>query len=81
MTITRNNIQKYLGMTTDYYSPGKVKPSMVEYIGKLLADIPEYMKGESETPAAHQAFNVAEDATNMYQTDADLYHHFVVQLM
>ena len=66
MTITRNNIQKYLGMTTDYYSPGKVKPSMVEYIGKLLADIPEYMKGESETPAAHHPFNTSEDGTKLF---------------
>ena len=48
ITITRGKIQKYLRMTINYSSPGKVKFSMVGYIGKILDNIPEEMKGESE---------------------------------
>ena len=39
------------------------------------------MKGESATPAAHQLFDIAEDATKLSQADADLFHHFVAQLI
>ena len=59
MTITRGKVHKYLGMTIDYSSPGKVIFSMIEYIGKMLDNIPEYMKGESSTHAAHHLFDIA----------------------
>ena len=36
MTITRGKVHKYLGMTIDYSSPGKVIFSMINYIGKIL---------------------------------------------
>ena len=38
------------------------------------------MKGESSTPVKHHLFDIAEDETKLYQTDADLFHHFVAQL-
>ena len=47
----------------------------------MLGDIPEDMKGESATPAAHHLFDIAEDATKLSQADADLFHHFVAQLL
>ena len=53
MTITRGKVHKYLGMTIDLSLPGKVILSMFEYIGKMIDDITEDMKGESATPAAH----------------------------
>ena len=82
MTITRGKVHKYLGMTIDYYSlPGKVIYSMINYIGKMLDDIPEDMMGESGTPAAHHLFDIAEDATKLSQADAYLFHHFVAQLL
>ena len=56
MTITRGKVHKYLGMTIDYSSPGKVIFSMINYIGKMLDVIPKYMKGESVTTAAHHLF-------------------------
>ena len=49
----------YLGMTIDYSSPGKVIFSMVDYIGKMLDDIPEDMKGVSSTLAAHHLFDIS----------------------
>ena len=54
---------------------------MIDYIGKILDDIPEDIKGESATPAAHHLFDIAEDATKLSQTDADIFHHFVAQLL
>ena len=40
MTITRGKVHKYLGMTIDYSSPGKLILSMIDYIRKMLDDIP-----------------------------------------
>ena len=81
ITITRGKVHKYLGMTIDYSSPGKVIFSMIEYIGKMLDNIPEDMKGESATPTEQHLFDIAEDATKLSQSDADLLHHFVAQLL
>ena len=47
----------------------------------MLDDIPEYMKGELETPATHRLFDVADDATKQSQTDAELFHIFVAQTL
>ena len=44
-TITRCKIHKYLGMTIDYLSPGKVIFYLVSYIGKIISDTPEDMRG------------------------------------
>ena len=45
MTITRVKVHKYLGMTIDNSSPSKVIFLMINYIGKMLDNIPEDMKG------------------------------------
>ena len=36
---------------------------MIDYIGKVIDNIPEDMKGGSATPAAHHLFYIAENAT------------------
>ena len=54
---------------------------MIEYIGKMLDNIPEYMKDESATPASHHLFDIEEDSNKLSQADADLFHHFVSQLL
>ena len=41
MTIMRGKIHKYLRMTIDCSFPGKVILSMVDYIGKMINNIPE----------------------------------------
>ena len=79
MTITRGKVHKYLGMTIYYSSPGKLIFSMIEYNGKTIDDIPEDMRGESATYAAHHIFYIAEDATKLSQADAEPFHHFVAQ--
>ena len=47
----------------------------------MIDNIPEEMKGESATPAAHHLFDIAEDAMKLSQANADLLHHFVAQLL
>ena len=39
------------------------------------------MKGESYTSTAHYLFDIAEDATKLFQADADIFHYFVAQLL
>ena len=81
MTITRGKLHKYLGMTMDYSSPGKIIFLMIGYIGKIIDNIPEDMKGESATPTAHHLFDISEYATKISQSNTDLFHHFVSQLL
>ena len=45
MTITRVIVHQCLRMTIDYSSLGKLISSMIGYIGRILDDIPEYIKG------------------------------------
>ena len=45
MNITRDKIHKYLGMNIDYSLPGKLIFYVINFIGNILNDIPEYMKG------------------------------------
>ena len=54
---------------------------MIDYIGNMLDDIPEDMKGESAATSVHHLFYIAEYATKLSQADADLFHHFVAQLL
>ena len=74
-------MHKYLGMTIDYSSPVKVIFSMINYIGNMIDNIPEGMKGESDTSAAHQLFDISKDATKLSQANVDLFLLFVEQLL
>ena len=47
---------------------------MIEYI-------PEDMKDEAATSAAQHLFDITENATKLSQVDADLFQHFVTQLI
>ena len=68
-------------MTIYYSLTGKLIFLMIDYIVKMLDYIPEYMKVESSTPAAHHIFGIAEDATKLSQAGADLFHQFVAQVL
>ena len=63
--ITQGKIHKFICMTIDYSSSGKVILSMVDYIRNMLGKIPEDMSGESATPSVHLFFDIAEDATKL----------------
>ena len=81
MTITRGKVHKYLRMNIDYSLPSKLILYIINYIGKMIGNIPKYMKGGSAKPAAHHLFDIAEDATKLSQADAELFQHFVAQLL
>ena len=74
MIITRGKVHKYLGMNIDYSSPGKLIFSIINYIGNMIEDIPEGMKGVSATPAVHHRFDIAEDAIKLSQSDAYIFN-------
>ena len=81
MTITWGKVHKYLKMTINYSLPGKLLFSIVDYIGKMFNDIPEDMRGGSSTTAAHHFFGIVEEGTKLSQTNIDLFHNFVAQLL
>ena len=81
IAITRIKTHKYLRITIEYSSLGKVKLSIVGYIGKNINYIPEDMNKELATPAARHPFNTAEDATKLSRTDADFLHNFVSRIL
>ena len=54
---------------------------MMKYIGKMLDDITEDMKGESATPAAKHLFEISEDTTKLSQAYEYLFHHLVAQIL
>ena len=44
---------------------------MIDYIGKTLDSIPEYMMGWSYKSTENYLFDISEDATKLSQDDAD----------
>lgn len=82
MTVTHGKVHDYLGMTLDYSKDRKVKVSMVDYIEKMLAELPADMGSTAPTPAANHLFQVNTDDPKMLDTDkADLYHQCMAKLL
>ena len=59
----------------------RITLSMIDYIGKIIDNIPDDTEGESTTHAAHYFFEISEDEKKLSQADADLFHNFVAQLL
>jgi hypothetical protein len=54
ITVTRGKIHDYLGMTLDCTEKGKVKIKMIDFVEKLLLDLPEEFEGGSKSPFCSQ---------------------------
>ena len=54
MVVSRGKIHRYLGMTLDYSTSGKVKIDMVDYVKKMIEDFPEEIVATAKT---HQQQN------------------------
>ena len=54
---------------------------MVDYIVNILENILVYMKGEPATPAVYHLFDTSEYLTKLSQTDAELLHNLVENLL
>jgi hypothetical protein len=76
LTITRGRIHEYLGMTLDYTKKGKVKIKMLDYVRKMLAELPEDWEGEALTPAANHLFTVDNNQQKVTEQQA----HFSIPM-
>mgnify|MGYP000305707936 CR=1 FL=1 len=81
ITITRGPIHDYLGMTLDYSEKGKVKIKMLDYVTKMLADLPPDMDGEAPTPAANHLFSVDDQQTKVTEKQAQFFHTCVAKTL
>ena len=81
ITITRGKIHDYLGMTLDYTEPGKVMIKMLDYVEKMLADLPKEMDGHAPTPAGNHLFTVDEDQDKVDEERAQFFHTYVAKTL
>jgi hypothetical protein len=79
ITITRGKVNVYLGMTLDYSEKGKVKIKMLDYVDKILADLPAEMDGEAPPPAATQLLTVKDDQTKADEKKAQFFHTYMAK--
>eukprot|EP00957_Ditylum_brightwellii_P141087 10748881-Ditylum_brightwellii.AAC.1 len=59
----------------------KVKILMIDYIDKLLKDLPEDFNGEAATPAENHLFEVDKNSDKLNDHDAEFFHHLVAKLI
>jgi hypothetical protein len=81
ITVTRGKVHDYLGMTLDYTKEGKVKILMLDYVMKMLTDLPAEMDGEAATPAANHLFDVDEDSPRVCEEKAQFFHTYVAKAL
>ena len=82
LTITRGEINDYLGMVIDYATPGKVKFTMHDFIQGVLDECPEdLMKGASVTLAANHLFNINPDCRKLGEEKVSQFHHLTGKLL
>jgi len=84
LTISTGKVHEYLGMEIDYSKKSKVTYSQYDYINEILFSESKYkdMQGESPTPASPHLFQNDDEAAVLLPEDqADLFHHYVAQLL
>jgi hypothetical protein len=82
ITVTRGKVHDYLGMTFDYQEDGVVKVTMIDYINKMLEDLPADMDGSAPSPAENHLFQV--NMTNpkkLGKETGDMFHQNVTKLL
>jgi hypothetical protein len=69
-------------MTLDYREDGVVKVTMVDYINKMLAELPTDMNGVAPSPAANHLFKVNDsDPKKLEKDTSDMFHRNVAKLL
>jgi hypothetical protein len=81
LTINRGAIHDYLGMTLDYSKAGYVKINMVDYVKKILTEMPEDMDGSATSPAADHLFKIIEGVETLDETKSKFLHATVAKLL
>ena len=81
LVVTRGKIHDYLGMVLDYSTEGKVKIRMVDYVKKMIDEVPPEMDGSAVTPAAPYLFEVSETAAKLPEKTAEFFHYLTAKLL
>ena len=81
ITITRGLVHDYLGMTLDYTKPGKVMIKMIDYVKKMLADLPPEMDGVAPTPAATHLFTIDDNQPKVDKARGQFFHTYVAKAL
>lgn len=84
LTISTGKVHEYLGMEIDFSKKGNVTYSQYDYINEILFSVSKYkdMQGESPTPASPHLFQNDDEAAALLPEDqADLFHHYIAQLL
>ena len=81
LTINREKVHDYLGMTIDYSTEGKVVITMNDYVDKLLADLPEEMIGTAATPASEWLYETNSASPKLDQTQKDHFHQLTARIL
>ena len=69
-------------MTLDYHEEGKVKVTMLDYIDKMLVELPTDMAGRAPTPAGNHLFQVnMSGGIPLDKETSDLFHQNVAKLL
>jgi len=76
LSMTYGKVLKYLDMTLDNTTTGKVKICMYKYIDKMLAELLT-----TETPAARHLFNVNLEARKLPEATAQIFLHLAAKLL
>ncbi len=81
LTINRGHLHDYLGMTLDYSEPGYVKLNMVDYVNKVLEEMPDNMDGTATSPAAEYLFKIIDGIETLDDTTSEFFHATVAKLL
>jgi hypothetical protein len=82
LIIQRGMLHDYLGMTIDFSVKGKVMITMMDFIEKILEEIPEDMKGEKQSLAQDHLFKVnEEDGTKLEEDKRAIVHRNTAELL
>jgi hypothetical protein len=81
ITITRGKVHDYLGMTLDYSEKGKVKIKMLDYVDKMLTDLPAEMDGKAPSPEANHLLTVNCDQIKVEEKKSQLVHTYVAKTL
>jgi hypothetical protein len=81
LTINQGAIHDYLGMTLDYSEAGFVKINMVDYVKKVLTEMPQDMDGSATSPAADHLFKIIKGVDTLNKTKSEFFHATVAKLL
>jgi hypothetical protein len=81
ITITRGKVYDYLGTTMDYSEKGKFKIKMVDYVDKIIADLPSEIDCKAPSPAAKHFLTVNDNQIKVDEKKAQFFHTYVAKTL